>query len=295
MKLQRTSFALLLSAAVLAGGVALYETQKNSDSATSNVDQAASQKVFDFAADAITFLTIENLAVKPPDVDVPVVSLKQDAGKWQLSAPLKVPANESTVFFLTNLLTTAQRDRTLDVSRDRAAEFGLDQPTAKITITLADQKRHQLVLGKPSFDRTFLYAQIDPDANAEKLSVSLVSPQFANAVKRELKEWQAAPPTGAPSDDATSPSPSPSAPADDSAAAPPQPSAASTPSKSEKKADSASDAPVKTPDQPAKTEGDDPSAPSLPAAKSEKVENESPQAAPMASPTADPSPQTPSS
>ncbi len=181
MKLQRTAFGLLVAAALLAGIVAVSEQQKTT-APVNPVDQAASQRVFDFGEDAIAVVTIESRR--------PAVTIERVDGQWRLSAPLKVPANAATVAFLTNLLTTTQRDRTLNVSRDRAAEFGLDQPMGQLTITLNDQQKHQLVLGKPSFDRTFLYALIDPDPNAKELAVSLVSPQFANAVDRDRKEWQ---------------------------------------------------------------------------------------------------------
>jgi Domain of unknown function (DUF4340) len=182
MKLQRTSFGLLVAAALLAGIVAVYEQQQKTSRTATNVDQPASQRVFEFDETAIALVTIETR--RPP------VTIERVDGQWRLSAPLKVPANEATVAFLTNLLTTTQRDRTLNVSPDRAAEFGLDQPLGTISITLADQTKHKLVLGKPSFDRTFFYALIDPDPQAKELAVSLVSPQFANAVDRDLREWQ---------------------------------------------------------------------------------------------------------
>jgi hypothetical protein len=182
MKLQRTSFGLLVAAALLAGIVAVYEQQQKTSTPVPGVDQPASQRVFEFDETAIALVTIETR--RPP------VTIERVDGQWRLSAPLKVPANEATVAFLTNLLTTTQRDRTLNVSPDRAAEFGLDQPPGTISITLADQQKHKLVLGKPSFDRTFLYALIDPDPQAKELAVSLVSPQFANAVDRDLAEWQ---------------------------------------------------------------------------------------------------------
>jgi hypothetical protein len=181
MKLQRTALGLLVIAALFAGVVAVYEQQQKGVPAT-DVDQSASQRVFDFSEAAIALVTIETRR--------PAVTIARLDGQWRLSAPLKVPANPATVAFLTNLLTTAQRDRTLNLSRDRAAEFGLDQPTGTIIMTLTDQKQHKLVLGKLSFDRTFLYALIDPDPNAKELSVSLISPQFVNAVDRDLGEWQ---------------------------------------------------------------------------------------------------------
>jgi Domain of unknown function (DUF4340) len=215
MKLQRTAFGLVVASVLLAGVVAVSEGQKKSSIPAVGVDQTAAQKLFDFAEGSIALVTIETRrpAPKPTPTASPVpeaapmpsptaspttsptwqttaITIERVDGKWQLSAPLKVPANDSTVAFLTNLLTTTQRDRTITISPDRAAEFGLDQPTATIAITLTDQTKHRLILGKPSFDRTFLYAQIDPDPNAKELAVALISPQFANAVDRELKEWQ---------------------------------------------------------------------------------------------------------
>jgi Domain of unknown function (DUF4340) len=220
MKLQRTSFGLLIVAALMAGIVAVYEQQQKTSPIATSVDQPASQRVFDFDEAAIALVTIETR--RPP------ITIERVDGQWRLSAPRSVPANPATVAFLTNLLTTTQRDRTLNVSPDRAAEFGLDQPTGTITITLTDQKRHQLVLGKPSFDRTFLYALIDPDPQAKELSVSLISPQFANAVDRDLAEWQVekkvdqtvASPTATPTGQ---PTPSPSAAANPSPTVSPSP------------------------------------------------------------------------
>jgi Domain of unknown function (DUF4340) len=216
MKLQRTSFGLVVAAALLAGIVAVYEQQQKTSTTALKVDQPASQRVFEFDETAIAQVTIETR--RPP------VTIERVEGQWRLSAPLKAPANEATVAFLTNLLTTTQRDRTLNVGGDRAAEFGLDQPLGTITITLADQQQHKLVLGKPSFDRTFVYALIDPDPQAKELAVSLVSPQFANAVDRDLAEWQVEKGVATPSPEASAlpevtpqaspevqPSPSPSA------------------------------------------------------------------------------------
>jgi Domain of unknown function (DUF4340) len=267
MKLQRNAFGLVVAAVLLAGVVAVSEGQRKSSNPASGVDQATAQKLFDFAEGAIALVTIETRrpASKPTPIASPApeaaptasptaspapspallttaMTIERVDGKWQLSAPLKVPANESTVAFLTNLLTTTQRDRTITISPDRAAEFGLDQPTATIAITLTDQTKHRLILGKPSFDRTFMYAQIDPDPNAKELAVALISPQFANAVDRELKEWQVekkseqpsvqptAQPTASPSPSPTaSPSASPSPAVTPSPETSPQPEASLTP------------------------------------------------------------------
>lgn len=232
MKIQRTPLILLFSAAFLAGGVAVLEANKTATESAPQTDQSVSQRLFEFEEGQIVFLTIErsNLSVPaesqstlqpnvspaaeplvtespvpdvpavvpspsaaPTAVKPPVISLELVDNQWQLSVPLQVPAAESSVAFLTNLLATGQRQQTLNIRRDRLAEFGLDNPAATITITLQDQTQHRLVLGKPTFDRTLLYALIDPDKDANELAVSLVSLQLMNAVDRDLKEWLAEP------------------------------------------------------------------------------------------------------
>jgi hypothetical protein len=151
--------------------------------------------------------------VKPlgPIVMNQVITIEQQNSKWLMSAPEKVTANQPTVLFLTNLLVTGKRDRVLTLSNDRKAEFGLDRPIGTIDITLTNQKKHRLVLGKISFDRTTLYAQIDPDPNAKELTIALIAPQFENAVNRQLAEWKekkAISPTASPTPSASaSPSP----------------------------------------------------------------------------------------
>jgi Domain of unknown function (DUF4340) len=243
MKLQRTSIALLLAAVFFGGIVAIVETQKKPEKPGNGADQSVSQKVFDFAENQISLITIDlpkpGIAAATPTPNptpnptpsltpnstpspsatptiVHAIALARTNGKWEISAPIKSPANAANVAFLTNLLTTGTRDRTITVPRDRLAEFGLDQPAGSVEITLnneSKQQKHRLILGKLSFDRSLLYAQIDGDPNAAVISVSLISPQFLNAVTRSRAEWQAASaasPTPSPTPSPTaSPSPTP--------------------------------------------------------------------------------------
>jgi hypothetical protein len=104
-----------------------------------------------------------------------------------------VPASDASVTFLLNLLTTGKSDRTLvmtDPGKQRQ-EYGLEQPVATVEVKLNNQQSHRLILGKPDFNGTFLYAQADPPADqSEAIEVLLVSPDFQNAVNRPLSEWK---------------------------------------------------------------------------------------------------------
>jgi hypothetical protein len=169
---------LLVTAALLAGGVAIWERQPRPQAdAPPLVEQ-----VFRFAVNDVSLITVQT--------GPQVVSVERVNGQWQMSAPEKVPASEPTVSYLTNLLTSSNRDRVVTVALDRKAEFGLDNPSGTIVVTLNNQQKHQLILGKPTYDRTALYAQIDPDPQAKDLVVSLIPIQFIDAVTRPITEWQ---------------------------------------------------------------------------------------------------------
>jgi Domain of unknown function (DUF4340) len=121
---------------------------------------------------------------------------------WQITEPEKVPANDGQVAFLLNLLATAKSDRRLTVPVSRLAEFGLDQPTATITVQLTNQQTHQMRLGLPNFDRKLVYAQIDPPAETkpetkpdmkQEVTVLLVPFDFYSAIDRPLSDWKLVP------------------------------------------------------------------------------------------------------
>ena len=114
---------------------------------------------------------------------------------WAMTQPDKAAANDASIAYLLNLLTADKRQQTLKVPAAKLAEFGLDKPIAIAEVKLANQTSHRLLLGKPNFNRSGLYAQVDPPAQANgDHSVVLVSTDFENAVQRSLSEWKAKPP-----------------------------------------------------------------------------------------------------
>lgn len=130
---------------------------------------------------------------KPAATASPSGSAKPAEKQAKGSETPGVPASDASVAFLLNLLATGKSDRTLvmtDPAKQRK-EYGLDEPVATVEVKLNNQESHRLILGKPDFNGTFLYAQADPPADqSEALEVLLVSPDFQNAVNRPLSEWK---------------------------------------------------------------------------------------------------------
>jgi hypothetical protein len=187
MKIQRTSI-LLLTIAALLGGVT-YLTVQN---ATQQEETAAAQKLFPFQEGDVQALTIQTPLQRTAFVKVPSPAKASPApATWQMTEPEKAAASDGSIAFLLNLLGTGTSEKTLTVPGSRLAEFGFDTPQATIDITLTNQQKHRLVLGNPDFNRSFLYAQVDPPANpTQAQTIHLVSLDFENAVNRPIAEWK---------------------------------------------------------------------------------------------------------
>lgn len=228
MKIQRTPLILLAIALSLGAFVYLYEVQGKPQREAA---QAQTEQLFTFKEEDVRSLTLttpsETLAfAKTPAARVssapkadPKAVAQPQAGTliWAMTAPDKAVANDATVAYLLNLMATGKRQQTLKVPAAQQGEFGFDQPIAIAEVKLANQQTHRLVLGKPNFNRSALYAQVDPPAQASaERSVVLVSTDFENAVNRPLADWKAK--------ESTAPSPTPSSPTPSSSAKPGQPS-----------------------------------------------------------------------
>ncbi|WP_250124747.1 DUF4340 domain-containing protein [Chroococcidiopsis sp. CCMEE 29] len=184
MKLQRTTLILLLLALGLGGFVYFYEIQGATQRQEAKNQE---QQIFSFEEKQVKSFTVKT---KGQTLEF---EREEKAGKstWQMKAPSDTPANDASVAYLLDLLVGGKSDRTIQVPATQLQEYGLDQPRATIEVKLNNQETHQLILGKPDFNRNFLYAQAVPPAKlAENVEVLLVSTDFANAVNRSLSEWK---------------------------------------------------------------------------------------------------------
>ncbi len=179
MKLPKTTLILLLLALGLGGFVYFYEIRGASQRQEA---QSRSEEIFAFTEGDVKSFTIKNQAE--------TLKFEQINSKWQMKHK-DTPASSASVAFLLNLLETGKSNRTFSVPTTQLAEYGLIQPSSAVSITLKNAETHQLILGKPDFNRTYLYALVDPPAKSKgNVNVLLVPPDFANAVNRQLSEWQ---------------------------------------------------------------------------------------------------------
>ena len=232
MKLQRTTLFLLCTAIVLGGVVYLAETQEAKQREVAKITKLP---IFGFKEDQIQGMTIYQ--------DEDTLEFERATGKdtgWRLKTPKDVPASNAAVAFLLNLLVEGKSDRSFLIKPAQLADYGLDKPLAVISIKLKNQQSHQLILGKPDFNRSSLYAQVDPSVQLpNSWNVLLVPIDFEYAVNRPLSEWQSKSesdtpkpsptPTQSPTPAAENSQPSPSASPTPSPSASPKPSPSASP------------------------------------------------------------------
>ena len=189
MKFKLSTLILLFVALGLGGFVYFFEIRAAPQREEA---QAEKQKLFDFTEDQVQAFTVQT---KQQTLSFQ----RSDNRAWQMQAPTQTPANDASVAYLLNLLATGtsvpvgspKENRTLTAPATQRIEFGLDQPLATVDVKLNNNEVHRLVLGKPNFNRSFLYAQADPPRDpGQDLKVLLVSMDFENAVNRPLLEWQ---------------------------------------------------------------------------------------------------------
>ncbi|AFZ16798.1 hypothetical protein Mic7113_0898 [Allocoleopsis franciscana PCC 7113] len=232
MKLQRTTLVLLITATLLGGVVYYSETQRAQNQ---EATKTTKEPIFSFKEDQIQSVT---LYTAQETLEFDRVSGKTT--NWRMKQPKEAPASDAAVAFLLNLLAEGKSDRSFFVPTKDRQEYGFDQPFATVKVQLNNKENYRLILGKPDFNRSFIYAHVAPapqSQSPEQLKVLLVPIDFEYAVNRPISEWQSQsekPKSPTPSPTSASPKPSPSATASPkvsptSASPKPSPSATASP------------------------------------------------------------------
>ena len=151
---------LLVAAIVLAalGGTLYWSNHRKP--ATSSLTSAAesSPKILDVTPADVSGITIAK-------ADAPVLTLsKNEAGKWQITAPKPLPADQDSVSSLLSNLSPLNSDRLLEEKATDLNAYGLAKPAVEISITEKNRKSEDLLLGDetPTGGSTYAALKGDP-------------------------------------------------------------------------------------------------------------------------------------
>ncbi len=164
--------ALVMVAVLLALGAYVYFVEFAQEKA-----EAEQKKLFTFDKETVT-----EVALTYPDR---ALHLKKDAvGKWYLTQPLEVEADDDTVNNLVNAIVDAEIKRTLDETPQDVSLYGLNAPVVKLQMTLKDGKTLPVVsLGKDTPVGFSVYTQREGSAKI------LLAPQSLRiGLQKEVKD-----------------------------------------------------------------------------------------------------------
>jgi Domain of unknown function (DUF4340) len=88
-----------------------------------------------------------------------VVKLKRDGDGWQVLEPVKARGDRGAIDETVTSLITARMDREIEAAPTALGDFGLDKPTAEVTLRLKDGKDLGLSLGAKSPTGVWVYAR----------------------------------------------------------------------------------------------------------------------------------------
>lgn len=229
MKLKRSTQVLLLLAVLLGGGFWLYD---GAIAPQQEARRRQEQKLFSFDLDTVTQITLATSSEAEEEmrlrfrklaepIEIPAeegetfsttnweyvqlevaeaeASETEDSANWEDAEP----ANEAYVSFLLTVLANAEGDRAIATTPDSLAEYGLDNPLARLTLTRENGDVHELLVGSEDFTGSLVYVLVNSPNPTEELQVLLLPTNIRNAVDRPLEDWEAQPLPAPPTPDAT--------------------------------------------------------------------------------------------
>ena len=136
--------------------------------------EAKKKTLFEFKADDVTGVTLAYA-----DREIALEKLGED---WRLTKPVDAAADAVTVKNLINAIAECEVKKTLDDAKD-LAQYGLDQPFVKVTVTLKDKELPTILVGKntPVGFSTYIQKADDP-------KVLLTSSAFRSGMDKQPKD-----------------------------------------------------------------------------------------------------------
>jgi hypothetical protein len=149
---------LLIAAVVLAGlGGLLYWSNRAEEAKAGKPDPKAAPKILDLKE-----AEIKQIEIRHRDGEMTVVQ-RDGSGKWSITAPQPLAADQSAVSAITTAASTLSSDRVVDENASNLASYGLDPARVGITLTMADGKTHVLRIGEDTPTEGGSYAMLDGD------------------------------------------------------------------------------------------------------------------------------------
>lgn len=135
--------SLLVAAIVLAAlsGVLYWSNHKKTSASDVKVSADMPPNIL-----TIPQADITKVEIKKKDGDGVALS-KDDAGKWQITAPQVLRADQNAVSSVLSTVSSLSSERLIDAKASDLSEYGLAQPAVEVDITEKNNKTQKLLIG----------------------------------------------------------------------------------------------------------------------------------------------------
>jgi hypothetical protein len=150
---------LIIAAVVLAALTgALYWSNRHPDSGnTTKASLDTPPKILSLKQDDISKLEIKKKGGED------LVLAKADGGKWQITAPKPLNADQESITSLLSSVSSINSDRLVEDKASDLGQYGLTQPSLELDITTKDTKPQKLLLGDETPAGSAVFAKLERD------------------------------------------------------------------------------------------------------------------------------------
>jgi Domain of unknown function (DUF4340) len=150
MKLRGLMTATLLLTII--GGVLWWSNRKEAR-ASKTIDETKSTKLFTVPDDQIQEIKLQKQGAD-------TIDLHRTAGKWQIVSPKSLPADQDSVSSMLSTLSSMNSDHVIEEHATNVDQYGLSQPSMKVTIVETNSKSHELLVGDSTPAGSAAYAEL---------------------------------------------------------------------------------------------------------------------------------------
>lgn len=150
---------LLAAVIILAalGGVLYWSNRKQKADAAKPATDTATTKILSIPEDQIKEVTIKKTGAET------TVLQRGDDGKWALTAPKPMRADQDTAKSLVGSLATLNADKVVEDKASDLSAYGLSAPTIDVTVTKKDGKSQDFLIGDDAPTGGGSYAKLAGD------------------------------------------------------------------------------------------------------------------------------------
>ena len=146
---------LLIAVVLLAvvGGAAIWVYKHPDDKSKTSDAAASTTKLLTIPDDQFQEIRIKKVTNER-------ITLKRDNGKWQLTAPTALPADQDAVSGMVTTLSNLTADKVIEENATDLKPYGLDIPTLDVEIARKDGKTDHLLVGDDTLNGSGAYAKL---------------------------------------------------------------------------------------------------------------------------------------